>query len=388
MKPKNKNSKLIKETPNIDLQDQKENSLTKTILIFLIYAFYLLGGLFNEKLTKTNYSTDNTNIIRFKYPSISLCSLSFLSIIISSFMSSKTRNKLKLNPSLNPISFRDKSIIGIFYSISMFSSQISLLYLDFIVKTIGRSLKSAAIMFLFFLNSIPLFSNILKKVLNNNEKEASNKISSKDLIKVTMTTISVLLFNLSSGNDKKNKNNDNSNSTLGILFLIISLLADGLLSLKEKLIQGNIYKNPEYKGYEKIICWEYMNIFGFFTFLFGLIQIIFNCIFGNYINVLKIVFTNKMIIKDLLVYAICESLGQSIIFIFLGKYGPLALSMVSSVRKMLSISLSIFYFGKSISLFQGISLFLAALVIISEIFDKGGKSKTKDGKEAKNKKLE
>ena len=147
MKSKNKNSKLIKETPNTDLQDQKENSLTKTILIFLIYAFYLLGGLFNEKLTKTNYSTDKSNIIRFKYPSISLCSLSFLSIIISSFMSSKTRNKLKLNPSLNPISFRDKSIIGIFYSISMFSSQISLLYLDFIVKTIGRSLKSAAIIF-------------------------------------------------------------------------------------------------------------------------------------------------------------------------------------------------------------------------------------------------
>ena len=381
-------NKLIKETTkkNDHQEQNEENSLTKTILIFLIYAFYLLGGLFNEKLTKTNYSTDKSKTLRFKYPSINLCSLSFLSILISSYMSSYTRNKLKLNPSLNPISFRDKSIIGIFYSISMFSSQISLLYLDFIVKTIGRSLKSAAIMFLFFLNSIPLFSNILKKVLNNNEKEASNKISSKDLIKVTMTTISVLLFNLSSGNDKKN--NDNSNSTLGILFLIISLLADGLLSLKEKLIQGNIYKNSEYKGYEKIICWEYMKIFGFFTFLFGLCQIIFNCIFGNYINVLKIVFTNKMIIKDLLVYSVCESLGQSIIFIFLGKYGPLALSMVSSVRKMLSISLSIFYFGKSISIFQGISLFLAALVIVSEIFDKGGKSKAKGEKEIKNKKLE
>ena len=73
-------------------------------------------------------------------------------------------------------------------------------------------------------------------------------------------------------------------------------------------------------------------------------------------------------------------MGQSILYIFLGKYGPLALSMVTSVRKILSISISILYFGKSISFPQGISLFLATSIIFWEIYEKGNKKEIKKEK--------
>ena len=365
---------------------EADSSYTKLIYIVLIYIFYIFGGLFNEKLTKSTYEyTDKDNNVKtfkFKYPLIILCSLSSFSFVISSYMSQKMKYKLFKDLNISPVSFYDKSIIGILHTISTFTSQLSLLYIDFIVKTIGKSCKSASIMFLYFLNSIPLCHKILKKLLNNNideNKSSLEKIKIKDLTKVIITTISVVLFNLSSGEKKKN-DASSSSSSMGIIILLISLFFDGLLSLKEKMVQVNIKNNIEYDGYEQIICWEYMKIFGFCTFLFGFFQIIFKIIFGNYLEILNIVFKSKGLIRDLFCYAVFDALGQSVLFIFLSKYGPLTVSMVTSVRKILSISISILYFGKSISFPQSISLFLAGTIIFWEIYDKGNSKKVEEKK--------
>ena len=391
-----KEKKDIKDTKDINANTEtNESSLTKMIYIILLYVFYLFGGLFNEKLTKTLYeykdSENNVKTLRFKYPSISLCTLSILSFCISSYMSKTMKQKIFKGEIISPISFHDKSIIGVLYTISTNTAQLALIYLDFIVKTIGKSCKSASIMFIYFLNTIPFCNTLLKKLLNNNNENSGNKdkIHKKYVIKVILTTTSVILFNLSSGSEKSGKKNNtdsSKNSSLGIIILLISLFSDGLLSLKENMIKGNINNNKKYKDYEKIICWEYMQIFSFFTFIFGFIQIIINLLFGNYAQIFKIIFTNKILLKDLLSYAVFDVFGQCILFIFLGKYGPLALSMVTSVRKILSISISILYFGKSISFPQSISLLLATSIIFWEIYDKGNKTKEKD--KEKQKKIE
>jgi hypothetical protein len=385
---KDKEQKPLKlsEFENENIINETDSSYTKLTYIVLIYVFYLFGGLFNEKLTKSTYEyTDKDNNVKtfkFKYPLIILCSLSSFSLVISSYMSQKMKYKLFKDSNISPVSFYDKSIIGILHTISTFTSQLSLLYIDFIVKTIGKSCKSASIMFLYFLNSIPLCHKILKKLLNNNieeNKSSLEKIKIKDLTKVIITTISVVLFNLSSG-EKKKTDTLSSSSSIGIIILLISLFFDGLLSLKEKMVQVNIKNNIEYNGYEQIICWEYMKIFGFCTFLFGFFQIIFKIIFGNYLEILKIVFKSKGLIRDLFCYAVFDALGQSVLFIFLSKYGPLTVSMVTSVRKILSISISIVYFGKSISFPQSISLFLAGTIIFWEIYDKGNSKKVEEKK--------
>ena len=380
MEEKEKNGEKNKD----EIKNKEDSSFTKMIYIILLYVFYLFGGLYNERLTKTEYEyideNNKKNLLRFKYPTISLCFPSILSFCISSFMLRKMKNKYFSSKIESPISFMDKSIIGIFHIISSFTAQTALIYLDFIVKTIGKSCKSASIMFIYFLNTIPCCNKLLKKLLNNNTKEEKKeKILMKDVIKVLMTTTSVILFNLSS-KDKKNNNNDQSNSYFGIAVLLISLFTDGLLSLKENMIKTNIISDKKYEGYNNLLSWEYMNIFSFFTFMFSFSQIISNLYFGNYIQIFKIIFTNKILLKDLLSYAVFDVMGQSILYIFLGKYGPLALSMVTSVRKILSISISILYFGKPISFPQSISLFLATSIIFWEIYEKGNKKEIKTKK--------
>ena len=108
---------------------ETESSLTKLRYIILLYVFYLFGGLFNEKLTKTIYeykdNENNIKTLRFKYPSISLCTLSVLSFIISSYMSKNMKKKIFKEEIISPISFHDKSIIGVLYTISTFTSQIA-----------------------------------------------------------------------------------------------------------------------------------------------------------------------------------------------------------------------------------------------------------------------
>ncbi len=380
MEEKEKNGEKNKD----EINNKEDSSFTKMIYIILLYVFYLFGGLYNERLTKTEYEyideNNKKNLLRFKYPTISLCFPSILSFCISSFMLRKMKNKYFSSKIESPISFMDKSIIGIFHIISSFTAQTALIYLDFIVKTIGKSCKSASIMFIYFLNTIPCCNKLLKKLLNNNIKEEKKeKILMKDVIKVLMTTTSVILFNLSS-KDKKSNNNDQSNSYFGIAVLLISLFTDGLLSLKENMIKTNIISDKKYEGYNNLLSWEYMNIFSFFTFMFSFSQIISNLYFGNYIQIFKIIFTNKILLRDLLSYAVFDVMGQSILYIFLGKYGPLALSMVTSVRKILSISISILYFGKSISFPQSISLFLATSIIFWEIYEKGNKKEIKKKK--------
>ena len=145
------------------------------------------------------------------------------------------------------------------------------------------------------------------------------------------------------------------------------------------MIQANINSNSFFHGYEKIICWEYMKIFAFCTLIFGIIQVLFHIVFGNYLEIIKQIIMCRGLIRDLIIYAVFDALGQSILYMFLGKYGPLTLCIVTSVRKILSISISIIYFGKNISFNQSLSLILATSIIFWEVYDKGNKYKNNEG---------
>ena len=113
-----------------------------------------------------------------------------------------------------------------------------------------------------------------------------------------------------------------------------------------------------------------MKLFSIISMVFCTVSIFNGILFLDYGKIFLFVFSSKELLRDLLLHSLLASLGQVIIFIFLEKYGPLTLSMITSIRKVLTITLSIIVFGKSMSVIQFISLLMAVTVIFWEVLDK------------------
>ncbi len=157
---------------------------------------------------------------------------------------------------------------------------------------------------------------------------------------------------------------------IGYGLLILSLLCDGIVGLKEKIIGHKVHHDPEYFDYNGYLGWEYNKLFSFFFIIFSSISIISNTILFGGFKTFTFYLQNKELLINLISYAVFTSIGQIFIYILLEKYGPLTLSMVTGVRKIISIAVSILLFGKIISLWKFMSLMLGTLVIVWEIYDK------------------
>lgn len=143
-----------------------------------------------------------------------------------------------------------------------------------------------------------------------------------------------------------------------------------MVGLKEKIIGHNVHHDEKYADYHGYLGWEYMRLFSFFFILFSVTCIGINCVFYDYLHIYVSYFRNKELLMNLVLYCVFAAIGQIFIYILLEKYGPLTLSMVTGIRKILSIAVSIVLFGKVISLWKFVSLMLGTLVIVWEIYDK------------------
>ena len=360
--------------PELKIEESNEN-ITKFIYILFLYTFFILAGIYEEKIYKNTYSyinneTGETVKSKFHSPTIALFITSISSLIFSSIGYTIQINKLK-DKTVNPFTFIDRIILGTLYILSQLTAQSSLQFLDFIIKVIGKSCKSASMMIVNILYNIPIIGTLFNKLLNVKEnKNSHNEITLKDIIKVSLTTGSVLLFNLKGGKKNDESSKPNYYLPLGIGLLLFSLICDALLGIKEKIIIGEIHTIDKYKGFEKVVSWEYMKLFSIISMVFCTVSIFNGILFLDYGKIFLFVFSSKELLRDLLLHSLLASLGQVIIFIFLEKYGPLTLSMITSIRKVLTITLSIIVFGKSMSIIQFISLLMAVTVIFWEVLDK------------------
>lgn len=220
------------------------------------------------------------------------------------------------------------------------------------------------------LYNVPIIGGIFKKLINQNDSNSKASYSKKDLIKVILTTLAVLLFSYNPNATNFSSKSNSMRTLFGLGLLLLSLLCDGLVCLKEKIINGVVHSDEKYEGYDKVLSWEYMMIYSYFSLLFCSGGIIYGVIFNNLSQALFTYLSCVELVKDLITYSLFNSLGQVVIFISLEKYGPLALSMITSVRKILTIAFSIIIFGKKIMVHQCVSLILAIVVIFWEVMDK------------------
>lgn len=155
--------------------------------------------------------------------------------------------------------------------------------------------------------------------------------------------------------------------------MIVSLFFDGIMGLKEKLINHDVHHNEEYSDYKSRLSWEYMNLFSLYSLIFCSIGIGYDIVFNNFLGSLQIYMSNTTLVTNLVLYALMSSIGQVFLFQILEREGPLSLSIISGVRKIVSIALSIIIFGKTISFVKTISLLLGSTVILWEILEKSSK---------------
>jgi len=142
------------------------------------------------------------------------------------------------------------------------------------------------------------------------------------------------------------------------------------MALKEKIVNHEVHHKPEFAENKKTLAWEYMSLFSVYSILFCLIGLGYELVFSDLYKQIVIYCMNSHIVLNLVVYSFTVSLGQMFLFQFLEKYGPLTLSIITGVRKILSIALSIVFFGKVVSVLKIISLILGTTVIAWEVSDK------------------
>lgn len=80
--------------------------------------------------------------------------------------------------------------------------------------------------------------------------------------------------------------------------------------------------------------------------------------------------THSGVLMDCLGYVVCGSIGHIFIFGLVKNFNQFLVPFVLSIRKMLSIAASVFWFGHDINSLQLIGIALVFIGIIYEILDK------------------
>jgi len=168
----------------------------------------------------------------------------------------------------------------------------------------------------------------------------------------------------------KNEDGATSNSFLGVFFVILSLVLDGIIAGLQKRLKAVAAKvGAKPKPYD----------FMFWTNLFMCLTAVIIATGLREIGTgVAFCVANPEIMSKIIHFAICSAVGQSFIFYTIAQFDPLVLTTITTIRKILSVLLSIFLKGHSLSVMGWSGIGLASGGIVSEVLLKnGGKAKAK-----------
>eukprot|EP00586_Coscinodiscus_wailesii_P018972 CAMPEP_0172517920 /NCGR_PEP_ID=MMETSP1066-20121228/288911_1 /TAXON_ID=671091 /ORGANISM="Coscinodiscus wailesii, Strain CCMP2513" /LENGTH=323 /DNA_ID=CAMNT_0013300133 /DNA_START=274 /DNA_END=1245 /DNA_ORIENTATION=+ len=164
------------------------------------------------------------------------------------------------------------------------------------------------------------------------------------------------------------KKKGGSNSLLGVLFILGSLVLDGVTAgFQKRLKMATAKAGVKPKPYD----------FMFWTNLFMMLTaLVFAGGLGELTSGVSFCVANPEIMSKIIKFALCSAIGQSFIFYTIANFDPLILSTVTTTRKIFSVLLSIFLKGHSLSLMGWSGIALACAGIMSELQAKAaGKAK-------------
>jgi UDP-galactose transporter B1 len=157
----------------------------------------------------------------------------------------------------------------------------------------------------------------------------------------------------------KKKGGAASNSMMGVFYIVMSLVMDGVTAGFQKRLKTETAKvGVKPKPYD----------FMFWTNLFMcLTATVVAAVLGEVQSGMAYMMANPVILSKIIKFAICSAVGQSFIFYTIANFDPLVLSTVTTTRKIFSVMLSIFLKGHSLSLTGWSGIAMACGGILSEL---------------------
>ena len=165
----------------------------------------------------------------------------------------------------------------------------------------------------------------------------------------------------------KKKGGDTASSAMGVFYIVMSLVLDGVTAGFQKRLKTETAKvGVKPKPYD----------FMFWTNLYMcLTASVIAAGLGEMHTGVAFCLGNPEILSKIIKFAICSAVGQSFIFYTIAQFDPLVLSTITTTRKIFSVLLSIFLKGHSLSLMGWSGIALACGGILSELVLKSGGGK-------------
>ncbi|PSN68361.1 UDP-Glc/Gal endoplasmic reticulum nucleotide sugar transporter-like protein [Corynespora cassiicola Philippines] len=361
-----------------DPKEQKQAGIVALVICVLgIYGSFLSWAVLQERITTTTYGPDHS---RFTY-SI------FLNTVQSTFAAltgyiynrvSSPRDPKTGATRTRPV-FPSKQILFPLLLIALTSSlaspfgYASLKHVDYITFILAKSSKLIPVMALhvtIFRKRYPLYKYMV----------------------VVAVTLGVAIFTLHNPSTakkaaKKGPSADASKS-LGLFLLSINLLFDGLTNT----VQDNIFTT--FKGFSgpQMMCAQNVMSTALTVSWLLVSPLIAATPIGGWIGLsatsggelkeaLDFVTTYPAVGWDVLAFAACGAVGQVFIFHTLAHFSSLLLVTVTVTRKMLTMLMSVFFFGHHVTKMQwlGVGLVFGGIGV-EAFYGKAGKKKAEEKK--------
>lgn len=247
----------------------------------------------------------------------------------------------------------------------------SLSHVDYLTFTLAKSCKLLPVMLLHltvFRKSYPL---------------------SKYLV-VALVTAGVAIFTLyNPATAKKASSSKTTSSTWGLTLLSINLLFDGVTNSTQDYIftSHKGYSGPQMMVAQNLLCTILQVVYLLFSPLLpSWLSFAAGASAGQneLASAFDFIARHPAVFKDILAFAACGAIGQLFIYYTLSKFSSLLLVTVTVTRKMMTMMLSVLWFGHSLTALQwvGVACVFGGIGNEARIQrnEKLAKEKTKTGK--------
>jgi len=326
---------LDPESPPTQAVEKHEDSNFNQQVIKFLFCFcglqvsYLTWGYMQELIMTSKFEATKSSPDG-RFPSAAFCVFSnrFLAIIVA-MISVKIRHGAVFANNIAPLQAFTPCALS--NTMSSWSQYASLRYVSFPVQTVFKSSKIIPVM-------------IMGKVLKGTSYPTTQ------YVEAALITLGVAIFSLSS----KSSESESSTEGIGLIFMLMYITFDCFTSQWQDRVYVT-YGRPNVDPYQMMLG---VNSSAIVITTLGLL------ISGDFPKVYEFFLVNPNVLSYNIITAITSASGQLCIYYTIKEFGPIAFTIIMTVRQMISICISAIIFGHTISF---VSL-IGAVIVFGVLF--------------------